>query len=279
MKSTTLSLDSIEQLDNSRKKMKQGDLRDLMNSMKSDGLLQPIGVKPSDEYEDSYVVVFGNRRFVCAQKLGWTDIDVRIVDDSDEPSSELVLNLIENEHRSSLNDYERGSYYYELTGGEYELTASEVGARVGISTAKVNQCLRIFRETPKAFRDKISSPKKGRAPKAGKISGAMANKIIMALKTHTAITGKQKEQLFEYGRQDGVDMNHVRTVMKLINNGASFAKATKNADRVRMVTISVPVFKDDWQEMVTNYGSAEKLKRTIIQSLYGKAEIEFEQPN
>jgi ParB/RepB/Spo0J family partition protein len=62
-----IELQKIFQKENSRSQYRNEDLQELMASMSQDGLLHPIGVaKNGDKFE----VLFGNRRYMAAKKLG-----------------------------------------------------------------------------------------------------------------------------------------------------------------------------------------------------------------
>lgn len=81
-----------------RHRKDQGDLAGLAKSIEEQGLLQPIGILPDGE------LVFGHRRLVaCRDHLGWTEIDVRIVD----VTSVVLGEMHENEMRKNFTPSER----------------------------------------------------------------------------------------------------------------------------------------------------------------------------
>jgi ParB/RepB/Spo0J family partition protein len=92
----------IEWGDNSRREA--GDLTALKASIEDTGLQQPIGVQKTKG--DSYRLIFGYRRFTCAQELGLTEIKAVVYGTKLKKSQRLLLNLQENVARASLSPLE-----------------------------------------------------------------------------------------------------------------------------------------------------------------------------
>ena len=82
-----------------RKEFRAEELAELRASLKANGLLQPIVVRPSAA--GGYELIAGERRLRAATELGWTDIPV-IVRDIDDRTL-LTLALVENLQRADLN--------------------------------------------------------------------------------------------------------------------------------------------------------------------------------
>jgi ParB family chromosome partitioning protein len=135
-----ISINEIHQHENSRLQYNEEDLLQLMVSMKQTGQLQPIGV--SKKGDKKYVVIFGNRRFVAAKKLGWKFIDATIFETPDQ-TSDMIANATENMVRSDVSLPEQGRIFYQLTLDG--LTLGEIAARVSIPKSKVEKCLEAFK--------------------------------------------------------------------------------------------------------------------------------------
>lgn len=86
----------------SRIRMDPGDLTDLMNSMRKHGLIHPVLV------DSEHRLVAGYRRLCAGRKLGWENIDVRIVDVKSK-KERLILEIEENRSRRNFSpeDMER----------------------------------------------------------------------------------------------------------------------------------------------------------------------------
>ena len=85
-----------------------GDLSQLMLSMKNHGLMNPIVVT------NKYELIAGHRRFESAKRLGWTEIEAKVIA---EPSKieKLELELDENVHRRNLSPDELADGYTRLS--------------------------------------------------------------------------------------------------------------------------------------------------------------------
>ena len=82
---------------NDRFRKEYGDIKKLSESIKTEGLLQPIGI------DDNNVLIFGMRRIMAAKLLGWAEIDVRVVNVTSFTEGERT----ENEMRKQFTIDER----------------------------------------------------------------------------------------------------------------------------------------------------------------------------
>lgn len=123
-----------------RKEFKPEDLADLESSLRTNGLLQPISVRP-EKGGAGYELVAGERRLRAAQRLGWTDIPaiIRQIDDREL----LTLALVENLQRADLNPVEEAEGYQRLID-EFSLTQQEVAAAVAKDRSTVANMLRLL---------------------------------------------------------------------------------------------------------------------------------------
>ncbi|MCK4320797.1 ParB/RepB/Spo0J family partition protein [Candidatus Bathyarchaeota archaeon] len=95
--------------DNPRREFDEEKLRELGESIRRYGLLQPIMVRPKN---GNYELIIGERRVRACKLIGLTEIDARVVTIDDSTSMEL--RLIENTHRADLTDAEKGDAVYTL---------------------------------------------------------------------------------------------------------------------------------------------------------------------
>ena len=87
---------------NTRKAIQLVDILSLSDNLKTQGLLQPILIRPNAKAPPKYVLVAGHRRFAAAKHLGWTKINCIIRENmSDEDA--LTVNILENIARRDLN--------------------------------------------------------------------------------------------------------------------------------------------------------------------------------
>lgn len=115
------------------------DLIELEASLKSNGLLQPITVRPASQ--GGFELVAGERRLRAATRLGWTSISavVRPFDDR----AMLTLALVENLQRANLNPLEEAEGYRRLID-DFGLTQQQVGDAVGKDRTTITTLLRLL---------------------------------------------------------------------------------------------------------------------------------------
>ena len=123
-----------------RRDFDQDSLDSLADSIKTQGLVQPILVRPV-EGKNSYEIVAGERRWRAAQIAGLHDIPVIIKDVSDNEA--MCLALIENIQRQDLNPLEEAGALERLIN-EFEMTHDAVAEAVGRSRPAVSNLLRLL---------------------------------------------------------------------------------------------------------------------------------------
>ena len=137
---STLRLSLVDpKSDQPRKYFDKDSLSELADSIKENGLLQPILVR---EYgEGRYQIIAGERRFRASKLAGLAEIPAIILDRSDREVAELAL--IENIQREDLNPVEEAAAYVSLAK-EYGLTQEEICERVGKSRSAVANSMRLL---------------------------------------------------------------------------------------------------------------------------------------
>jgi len=113
-------------------------LAELAESIRANGLLQPLVVRPSGE---EWEIVAGERRWRALQELGRKRAPVIVRELSDEQM--LVLALVENLQRESLSPLDEALGYRQLQEG-FGLTQQEVAERVGQARSTVANVLRLL---------------------------------------------------------------------------------------------------------------------------------------
>ncbi len=133
-----------------RRQFDNAELAELEASLKASGLLQPITVRRQG---DAFELIAGERRLRAATNLGWTEISA-IVREFDDQTM-LVLALVENLQRSSLNPIEEARGYRRLIE-EFRLTQQQVGEAVGKDRTTVTNLLRVL-SLPEGIQEKVES--------------------------------------------------------------------------------------------------------------------------
>src|SRR3989338_9092367 len=144
-----------------RREFDEGKLRDLAESIKQYGILQPLVVtrQEVEKEEGGFLVVYeliaGERRLRAAKLAGVREVPVVIRNTEDNDRLKLELAIIENLQREDLNPVDRAVAFQRLTM-EFGLTHLEVGKRVGKSREYVSNTLRILL-LPQAMQDAVRS--------------------------------------------------------------------------------------------------------------------------
>jgi ParB family chromosome partitioning protein len=122
-----------------RKIFKDKELEELSNSIKENGVIQPVIVVQN---ENGYELVAGERRLRASKLAGLSKIPVVIKRATDR--EKMIMAIIENVQRSDLNCIEEALAYYQLMD-EYKLTQEEVGKKLGKERSTVANFLRILK--------------------------------------------------------------------------------------------------------------------------------------
>lgn len=122
-----------------RTRMDQDSLQELAESIKSQGIIQPILVRPI--VGGRYEIIAGERRWRAAQLAHLQDVPVLVRDIPDEAT--LAVALIENIQRENLNPVEEAVGLKRLMN-EFDLTHEEIAKSVGRSRTAVTNLLRLL---------------------------------------------------------------------------------------------------------------------------------------
>jgi ParB family chromosome partitioning protein len=123
-----------------RKEFREAELADLEASLRVNGLIQPVTVRPSPT-GSGYELIAGERRFRAAQRLNWTEIPAIVREVGDREL--LTLALVENLQRTDLNPIEEAEGYQQLMSS-YSLTQQETADIVGKDRSTVANMLRLL---------------------------------------------------------------------------------------------------------------------------------------
>ncbi len=124
-----------------RRNFEEAALKELAESIRERGLLQPISVW-KDSGEDQYELIAGERRLRAAALAGLAEIDAIVKRDLDD-EQKLALSLIENIQREDLNAVDTALAYRELMQN-FGVSQSDIAKRVGKSRAAVSNTLRLL---------------------------------------------------------------------------------------------------------------------------------------
>lgn len=122
-----------------RREFKEEELRELAESLKNNGLIQPPTVRKNAA--GKYEIIAGERRVRAAQFAGWKKIQVLVKDVDEETAA--VMTTTENIQREDLNPIEEANSYKILID-RFDLTQAEVAERVGRGRASIANATRLL---------------------------------------------------------------------------------------------------------------------------------------
>lgn len=157
----------------------ENELEELAASIRANGIVQPIVVRPAGE--NRYQIVAGERRWRAAQKAGLRKVPVAVKEVSDEKLLEIAL--IENIQRQQLNPIEEANAFRKLIDS-IGLTQEEVADRVGKERTLITTTMRLLKlpvEIQKHLIDGKLSLSHGRAlllSDDASVQRSVANEIV-----------------------------------------------------------------------------------------------------
>lgn len=124
-----------------RQNFSEEKLEELANSIKKNGIIQPIAVRPSKSGNSKYEIVAGERRWLASQRAGLHEIPVTILDLSDVESLEVAI--VENIQRDDLNPIEEARGYKRLND-EFNYDHESISKLMSKSRSHVSNTLRLL---------------------------------------------------------------------------------------------------------------------------------------
>lgn len=164
-----------------RREFDEDRLRDLADSIRQYGVLQPLVVSREEIQKDDgftveYELIAGERRLRASKLAGIEQVPV-VIRTGDDNMTKLELAIIENLQREDLNAVERARAFMRLVE-EFKFTHTQIGAKVGKSREYVSNTLRLL-ALPQEMLDALSQ---------GKISEGHTRPILM-------LTDRPEEQV------------------------------------------------------------------------------------
>ena len=234
-----------------RKDMSQDALEDLANSIRAQGVIQPIVVRPLGE--QSFEIIAGERRWRASQ-LARLDVVPCIVKDVPDEAA-VAIALIENIQREDLNAIEEAVALQRLLT-EFELTHQQVAEAVGTSRTTVTNLLRLNQ-----LNDDVK-----RFVEHGDLDMGHARALL-------ALSGQAQSELAKLVAQKGLT---VRDTEKLVQKALEPAKAKVEPVRdpqfgylERQLSekignqVQLQVGKQDSGKLVISYGDLTDLDRIL----------------
>ena len=250
----TVALTSVHpNPDQPRTLFKKEEIEELAASIKQDGLLQPILVRPDG---DGYQIIAGERRWQACSSLELEEVPVRLWDADEDKALELAL--IENIQRSDLNPIEE-AYGYKRLMERKGMTQSEVAKTVSKGRSTIANALRLLELPEEAqkllFEEKITA---GHARAILSIPSAEGRMTLVRKLESEKISVREAESLARLiaGREQAKEGG----TAKRTPAPASFKKAAKGLSRFLGATVRVKTVKGK-NKIEIQFKDEEELQR------------------
>ena len=116
-------------------------LEELAQSIKKNGIIQPIAVRPGKDKKGTYEIIAGERRWLAAQKAGLHEVPVIVLDLNDSESLEVAI--VENIQRDDLNIIEEAKGYKRLAD-EFKYDHEKIARFMSKSRSHISNTLRLL---------------------------------------------------------------------------------------------------------------------------------------
>ena len=163
---TTLRIAEVEpRSDQPRKQFEKEALETLADSIATYGVLQPILVRQNPNFEGSYEIIAGERRWRASKMAGLTEIPAIVLAGDELKAAQIAV--IENVQREDLNVVEE-AFAYQALIDRFDLTQEQVAKQVGKSRPAIANLLRLL-ELPEEVLEQL---------KAGDITAGHARALL-----------------------------------------------------------------------------------------------------
>ena len=202
---------------NPRRTFSDAELKELSESIKQHGVIQPIVVRPVKGAQDRYEIIAGERRWRASQMAGLHEVPIVPVDISDSDALEFAI--VENVQREDLNPLEEAAAYQQLLD-DFGCTQEELAGRIKRSRPQISNTIRLL-QLPGSVQRKVA---------AGVISAGHARALLMLA------TPEAMEHLANRIVSENLS---VRAVEELVAVGESGTRRAPRTTRPREVPAAV----------------------------------------
>lgn len=238
-----IDINLIKSNDNQpRKNFDSEKIMELAESIKHNGIIQPIILK---KYDDEYIIVAGERRWRAAKLIGLKEIPALIMDLTDKQV--LEVSLIENIQRQDLNSIEEAVAYKNLIS-DFNLTQEELSKRIGKSRVAITNTLRLLNLNEGVQQYLID----------GVISEGHGRALL------SITNGVNQYELAQKVIDDKLSVRELENLIKRLKNA--------NDEKIRVQKENNPYYKDLTNRLENYFGTKVNITN---KNNKGKLEIEY----
>ena len=233
-----------------RKIFNKENLEELSNSIRERGVVQPIIVRKSKEFNGKYEIVAGERRWLASQNAGLNEIPAVVIEADDIKALEFAI--VENVQRSDLNPIEEAAGYKRLMN-EFGYDQEKVGKFIGKSRAHIANCLRLL-SLPKDVINLIEM---------GKITQGHA-KVLVGLENANLLAKKIVEKKLSVRQAENlVNLFKKPKKLKLISKDSNLKELENILINKLGIRVSINNKKNNSGSISFNYKDLDQLNKLI----------------
>ena len=233
-----------------RKIFNKDDLDELTNSIRERGVVQPIIVRKSKEFDNKFEIVAGERRWLASQNAGLNEIPAVIIEADDIKALEFAI--VENVQRSDLNPVEEATGYKRLMD-QFGYDQDKVGKFIGKSRAHIANCLRLL-SLPKEVIYMIET---------GKITQGHA-KVLVGMENANLLAKKIVEKKLSVRQAENlVNLFKKPKKIKLISKDSNLKELEDILINKLGIRVSIKNTKNNSGSISFNYKDLDQLNKII----------------
>jgi ParB family chromosome partitioning protein len=224
--------------DQPRKHFKEAELKELADSIKETGLIQPIIARKRNE---TFEIVAGERRYRASKIAGLSEVPVVLRELSDKET--LAIGIIENVQRQDLNPLEEALAYQKLID-DFEETQSSIAKSVGKDRASIANALRLLK-LPEKVKVLLSN---------GKLSAGHGRALLMC---------NEEQKIIEIAERAILEGLSVRAVEQLTSQKVLLIPHAPEAEEKKTPGLKWTIEKHDPTLKRLEDELSDKLRRSL----------------
>ena len=234
-----------------RKVFNKESLEELTNSIKENGVIQPIIVRSDKSSAGKFEIVAGERRWLASQNAGLHEIPVIVLDVNDEKS--LEFSIVENVQRQDLNAIEEAQGYQRLID-EFSYNQEKLAKFIGKSRSYIVNSLRLL-SLPKEVISYVENEK---------ISAGHARSLV-GLPNATQIANKIAENKLSVRQSENLvrALRNKRNLKVVASKDSNILDLEKSLVDKTGINVEIKNNKNNSGKLSFEYKNLEQLDRLI----------------
>jgi len=243
-----------------RSYMDEAALQTLADSIKAQGIMQPILVRQL--FDEQYEIIAGERRWRASQRAGLKEVPVLVREIADEAA--LAMALIENIQRENLNPLEEAQGIKRLID-EFDMTHEKAAAAVGRSRVAVSNMLRLLTLTAHV-QDMLIHSKLDMGHARALVGLEGAQQVLMAEQiVYEGLSVREAESLVKkhHGESEKSAVKTTQTDVKKVNTSQDVLRLQESLSDKLGAAVTIKSGTNGAGTLKINYASLDQLDEII----------------